>query len=618
LARLKRKIEDMIDRTFKNFLYTALAMSVVSCGIDPADFAIQENVFPPVILATAHQIEAGEVFENRYIVAFKIDAGAKGFVFKSFQAEHRHHFTLLADTYLSDPGIKDIHYITTIDLADPKDPETSADIAPPAALQLAWESNSDRPESAISVVDFSDHESAVRVLKQWEEEGRIWFAEPDHLSHLDTTLQSPFSSELATEYKNSSAWHLKEVRLPEALETLATKQLTDVRIPVVAVLDSGVDTSHPSLEGRIWTNPSPGQSGCDNDVLGCDTTVFIRGKIGVGNSFPYLTTGPGMACPTAPVDATKELQQEIDTCEHGTHVAGLVVGKVNANSGGTCPVCQVMPIKIISKIGKKGSASDSAILQGFKYLNLFKSKTNIVRVANSSFGKFVRSRAVALLVSVLKKSPNEVLVVGAAGNEDSMIRSYPAAFNDAIAVSSLGSTLEKSNFSNFGPWVDVAAPGGDGDFFERKNINSTIPGNLFTTKPGTSMAAPIVAGIAGLVLAYDPSRSWKDLRRSIVDMADPRVYDPSIYNNYNFYYQKQTGESIRRPLLGSGIVDANAALDGKKATGVFGGRLSRVQRGCSAVGGEFTSRFSTSFALFLLPFLSVFVFALMNFRTSKS
>ncbi len=609
----------MIYHHLKITFLVSFAASVASCGIDPSDFAVPENLFPPVILATPHQIEAAEVYENRYIVAFKVDIGAKGFSFKSFQAEHRHHFSLLADSYLSDPGIKDIHFITTLDIADPIDPETTADIAPPVSLQLAWDAGTtDRPESAISMVEFADHASAARVLTEWERQGKIWFAEPDHLSYLDTTLQNPFTTELATEYKSSTAWHLKAVRLPEALETLATKQLTDVRIPVVAVLDSGVDTSHPSLDKRIWINPSPGQSGCDNDVMGCDTTVFIRGKIGNGNAFPYLTAGPGLACPTAdPKDL--DASSDVGTCQHGTHVAGLVAGKVDTASGGTCPVCQVMPIKIISKIGKKGAASDAAILQGFKYLNLFKSKTNIVRVANSSFGKFVRSRAVALLVSVLKKSPNEVLVVGAAGNEDSMIRSYPAAFNDAIAVSSLGSTLEKSNFSNFGPWVDVAAPGGDGEMEPRQNINSTVPGGGFFPKPGTSMASPIVAGVAGLVLAYDPGRSWKELRRSIIEMADPRIYDPSLYNNYNYYYPKQSGEAIRRPLLGSGIVDANAALDGKKASGVFGGRLSRVQRGCSVIGKEETRGDLPLASLIMLPFLIVFMGMRKKiFRTSNA
>ena len=600
-------------------LLLSLAASLASCGIDPSDFAVPENLFPTVILATPHQIEAEEVYKNRYIVAFKVESGAKGFSFKSFQAEHRHHFTLLADSYLSDPGIKDIHFITMLDMSDPMDPETKADIAPPVALQLAWDgaADNDRPESAISVVEFADHESAARVLKEWEAQGKIWFADPDHLSYLDTTLQSPFTTDLAAEYKNSSAWHLSAVRMPEALETLATKQLTDVRIPVIAVLDSGVDTAHASLAGRIWTNPSPGQSGCDNDVMGCDTTVFIRGKIGNGNSFPYLTAGPGLPCP--PTDqGTDDEKSDAGTCQHGTHVAGLVASKVDNQSGGTCPVCQVMPIKIISKIGKKGSASDAAILQGFKYLNLFKSKTNIVRVANSSFGKFVRSRAVALLVSVLKKTPNEVLVVGAAGNEDSMIRSYPAAFNDAIAVASLGSTLEKSNFSNFGPWVDVAAPGGDGDVAPNTNITSTIPGGGFGAKPGTSMASPIVAGVAGLVLAYDPGRSWKDLRKSIIDMADPRIYSPELYNNYNYYYPKQSGEAIRRPLLGSGIVDANAALDGKKASGVFGGRLSRVQRGCSAIGSDIPVGVLPTATLLLLPFLIVFIGVVKRSRTAKA
>jgi len=608
----------MVYSSMKISILGSIMTSIASCGIDPADFAVPEHLLPPVILATSQQVEAAEVFKNRYIVAFKVETGAKGFSFKSFQAEHRHHFTLLADSYLSDPGIKDIHYITTVDLADPGDPETTADISPPPALQLAWQGGAvDRPESAISVVDFLDHDSAERVLKEWEAKGRIWFAEPDYLSYPETTLENPFTTDLANEYKNSSAWHLQEIRMPEALETLAAKQMTEVRIPVIAVLDSGVDTSHPSLEGRIWNNPSPGQSGCDNDVLGCDTTVFIRGKIGTGNSFPFLTSGPGQACPK-PIDASNSDQTaDFGTCQHGTHVAGLVVGKVDLQSGGTCPVCQVLPIKIISKTGKRGAASDSAILQGFKYLNLFKSKTNIVRVANSSFGKFTRSRAVALLVSVLKKSPNEVLVIGAAGNEDSMIRSYPAAFNDAVAVASIGSTLEKSHFSNFGTWVDVAAPGGDGATFPNKNVMSAIPGGAFDAKNGTSMAAPIVSGVAGLVLAYDPGRSWKDLRRSIIDMADPRIYSPDLYNNYNYYYPKQSGEAIRRPLLGSGIIDANAALDGNKATGVFGGRMSRVQRGCSVVGSTFSNGTPIA-SLILLPFLIVFVCVLKKYGAAKT
>lgn len=591
----------MISNCLTSRSLVLLAVLTTSCGFDPGDLVPRgallppENQFPTVVLATKKQIDNNEVDENRYIVAFRVDPGATGHNFKSFQAEHRFHFSLLADSFMGDPGIKDIHFITTVDMSNPGDEATAADIAPPASMQLIWDGGSSAPiEGAISVVEFADHESAARVLAQWEEQGDIWFAEPDHLSFPDTVLQNPFTPELAAEYKNAGVWHLNDIKLPQALETLAAKQLESIQIPVVAVLDSGLDWEHPALAANVWHNPSPGQSGCAGDEIGCDTTVFVRGKIGIGSPWPYLTSGPGQACPET---------EDGNICQHGTHVAGLVAAKIGNLAGGSCPVCQVMPIKIIKNIKGKGAASDSAILQGFKYLNLFKAKTNIVRVANSSFGKLVRSRAVALLVSVLKKSPNEVLVVGAAGNEDTMIRSYPAAFNDAVAVASLAPGFGKSVFSNFGPWVDIAAPGGMGSGPQGSNINSTIPGGLYIEKPGTSMASPIVAGVAGLILAYQPGRSWKDLRKSLIDMADPAIYNPEVFggNNYKFYYPKFGGEAVRRPLLGSGIVDANAALDGKKATGFFGGRLARVKRGCSSVGG--LNYFKYPLLLFLIPLL---------------
>jgi subtilisin family serine protease len=576
------------------------AVALTACGIDPADFRIPEGVLPPVVLATPKQIADGDVYANRYIVAFRTPAGAGGRSFKSFQAEHRFHFSLLADTFMSDPGIRDIHFITTLDMANPGDEQTIEDISPPQALQLAWSGEpAAAVEGAITVVEFTDNDTAARILTEWEEQGDIWFAEPDHLSYLDnTTIQNPVSTQMVEDYKVGAPWHLREIKLPEAMEKFAAKTFDDgVQIPVVAVLDSGVDTQHPNLAQNIWTNPAPGQSGCVGDEFGCDTTVFVRGKIGVGTPYPYLTSGPGQPCPKA---------ADKNTCEHGTHVAGLVAGKLDGPAGGACPVCQIMPIKIIAAIGGKGAASDAAILQGFKYLNLFKSKTNIVRVANSSFGKFVRSRAVALLVSALKKSPNEVLVVGAAGNEDSMVRSYPAAFNDAVAVAALQEDKAKSPFSNFGPWVDVAAPGGSGK--EGGNVWSTVPGGSTGEKPGTSMASPIVAGVAGLVLAYDKNKSWKDLRKAIVEMADPAIYSIDINEgrNYNFYYTRLSGETIRRPLLGAGIVDASAALDGTKPTGVFGGRIARVQRGCSAVTDDSESGVQAPFWMLLMPALLAF------------
>src|SRR5690606_6902827 len=120
------------------------------------------------------------------------------------------------------------------------------------------------------------------------------------------------------------------------------------------------------------------------------------------------------------------------------------------------------------------------------------------------FGKFVRSRSVGLLLRVLKEKKS-ALVIGAAGNEDSMAQEYPAAFSDAIAVSAVDEDLRKVAFSNFGRWVDIAAPG--------SNIISTLPGEGAGSKSGTSMAAPLVSGVAGLMLAYAPDTSFGTLRK---------------------------------------------------------------------------------------------------------
>jgi thermitase len=267
-------------------------------------------------------------------------------------------------------------------------------------------------------------------------------------------------------------------------------------------------------------------------------------------------------------------------------IASDLVAKSSGSSlgiGGVCPVCKILPVKIISTIGDSGSAADESIIAALQYISLFRSGDGgVVRVVNSSFGKYAPNRAVELLVNVLSESATQVLVVAAASNEDSMLRSYPAAYPGALGVAATGPADEKASYSNFGPWVQVAAPGGDQAGGEE--ITSTLPGGGTGQKEGTSMAAPVVAGVAGLVLSYDQTRTVAALRSSIVNTADPRLYDPSVNNgiNYNYYDPLVAGYPNRWPLLGSGIVDAAAALDGVVST-YPGTVYDRVQPGCGTV-----------------------------------
>jgi len=218
-----------------------------------------------------------------------------------------------------------------------------------------------------------------------------------------------------------------------------------------------------------------------------------------------------------------------------------------------------------------------------------------VRVINASFGKFVRSRAVGLLVRLLRDKRG-TLIVAAAGNEDTLTMEYPAAFPDAVAVAAVDTRLRKVSFSNFGHWVDVSAPG--------QGILSTVPGAAAEAKSGTSMATPMVAGIAGLVLARHPSMGYDELRGVLTQSADPKFYGSEFEEGYNYtyYYPKLEGESARIPLLGLGLVNAFAAVNRTPSEGLpIYSPDERVSARCGTAPGGHAQNSWLALAFLLLP-----------------
>lgn len=375
-------------------------------------------------------------------------------------------------------------------------------------------------------------------------------------------------------------------------------------------MDSGVDYEHPALKRRIWTNPQRGVAGCDDDLHGCDTTKASSGRLGRGSVWPFDLDGPGKTC------IGKDRN-----CSHGTHVAGIIA----ADSAwippggdrpplGICPVCRIMVLKVVSKLGNQSGILDSSILAALKYVALFRNKRGPqVRVINASFGKFSKSRTVESMVQALRKNKG-ILIVGAAGNEDSMRMEYPAAFKDVIAVSAVDESLRKLSFSNFGSWVDISAPGA--------NITSTVPGQMVDTKSGTSMAAPMVSGVAGLIVARDPEMRSEDLRSHILKSADPsfysRKYDPEGFNE-RYYDPSFDNGRERQPLLGVGVLNAKAALTGEKSSTLSEAvSTTRVKPGCGIVGWPQNApdrSARTSFLLMLFgPLMSTLVGLLISCR----
>jgi len=223
----------------------------------------------------------------------------------------------------------------------------------------------------------------------------------------------------------------------------------------------------------------------------------------------------------------------------------------------------------------------------------------VVRVANFSLGKYQKSRSVALLARLLSESDSGrgILLIGAASNEDSMSRSYPAALPDFLAVAALDSDNQKSVFSNSGTWVDIAAPG--------DKITNTYPGGGGDKKSGTSMAAPVVAGVAALYFSLYPTATPEFVRNALIRSSDFSIYG-SGQNKTSYYPVLSNG--VNTPLLGAGIVNAEDLVLGNLRE--VPKPSERVVSGCGALGQKTTEKNgSSALAILLLfaPLLWVFI-----------
>lgn len=216
---------------------------------------------------------------------------------------------------------------------------------------------------------------------------------------------------------------------------------------------------------------------------------------------------------------------------HGTHVAGIIAAQIDNNMGtaGVCPHCRIMPLKVLDK---QNLGSWSTIAEGIIY-----AVDNGAQIINVSLGGVKPSPTVEEAIQYA--AGKGVLIVAAAGNSHSTEPFYPAAYDHVLAVSATDKQDALWPLSNSGSYIDVAAPG--------HMIYSTTPLELsneigYAYMTGTSMAAPHVAGLAGLLLSQDTSRTATDLEDIITSSAE------------------DLGDAGWDSLYGYGRIDAYAAL----------------------------------------------------------
>ena len=194
---------------------------------------------------------------------------------------------------------------------------------------------------------------------------------------------------------------------------------------------------------------------------------------------------------------------------HGTQVASVAAARTSNGIGvaGACGRCSIMPVKVLDANGSGSAATvaqgiDWAVAHGANVINLSMSTTDEDPVLSNAIGA-----AIAHGVSV-------VIAAGNGGSDDPAAGGYPAAANTAaIRVGAIAKNNMLYSWSNRGSWVDIAAPGSAGA--------ATSQGNYFLGVNGTSIAAPVVSGVVGLLLSENPSLTPADIKALLQETGQP-------------------------------------------------------------------------------------------------
>ncbi len=334
---------------------------------------------------------------------------------------------------------------------------------------------------------------------------------------------------------------------------------------VVAVLDTGYLPSHPDLAGRFvsgydmiadcavandgqpgpctWSGTNPNQM---PELTSRDSDASDPGD--------WITSAENAGSTTVPPYHWLQGCGTSDSTFHGTHVAGTI-GAATGNDTGVAGinwVSKILPVRVLGKCG--GYTSD--IVDGIRWsvgmpIANVPDNPNPARVLNMSFGG-IGACGLASQSAINDALAHDAVAVVAAGNSNVDASQFsPANCSGVITVGATGRAGQRASYSNYGPLVEISAPGGSDGQYVLSTLNNGVTspnpgGYIYAGKQGTSMATPHVSGIASLMLSRNPILTPAQVISKLQTTA--RAFPTG------------TVRDCTTALCGAGIVDAAAAV----------------------------------------------------------
>lgn len=372
----------------------------------------------------------------------------------------------------------------------------------PASL-LSSESFIRIPDSLLQQFQIYSAEKAFPLLKYkpLERSYRIKFQDPAQVFALLEALKNlpgvAFTERVPEYYSlltpndpsftvnTTTQWGLYKIQAP-----LAWDITTGTSSTLVAVVDDAVKLNHQDLTGNLWANPGEiGGNGIDDD----------------GNG--YIDDVNGWDAADRDNDANPPGTATNSNFTHGTHCAGIVAAKTNNAIGVASIGFNISYIPVKCKLSSTSGSSIQAAMEGVQY-----ALNTPAKVISMSWGGSSSSSVEQLVFDYAFQSG--VSLIAAAGNNGNQTPFYPANYNNVLAIGNTASTDARSASSNYGNWIDLMAPG--------TNIYNCLAGSTssYGNQTGTSMACPMVAGTAGLMLSVNPGLSPAMIYKCLKDSAD--------------------------------------------------------------------------------------------------